>query len=93
MTMFTNTTGFRRKGVKAGSTQGPMRTVTTVITGEPVKRKPKAVMPKGATAGGAMAKYAAERNMPKGATAGGATSYRNVQDLDKKFNRGGKVCK
>ena len=92
MTMFTNTTGVRRKGVKAGSTQGPMRTVTTVITGEPVKRKPKAYKSIGATAGNAVS-YAAERKKPVGATAGGAINYKDVQDLDKKFNRGGKVCK
>ena len=89
--MFTKTTGVRRKGVKAGSTQGPMRTVTTIITGEAVKRKPKAVMPKGATVGGAVTAYAVkEKPMFKGAM---HKSYKSVQDLNKKFNRGGKVCK
>jgi hypothetical protein len=78
MTSFTKTTGVRRKGVKAGSTQGPMRTVTTVITGEAVKQKP----------------MVADRVSQLLKKAGAAQqNYGSVQDLDKKFSRGGKVSK
>ncbi len=90
--MFTNITGVKRKGIKAGSTQGPMRTVTTVITGEPVKQKPKPKKLRGVGQAGAV-------NLKGfGQTVGGASltnaiNYKNVQELDKKYNRGGKVCK
>lgn len=82
MTSFTKTTGVRRKGVKAGSTQGPMRAVTTVITGEPVKKtsKPNYKNPANVVLHGARQRDA-------------VSSFKNVQALDKKYNRGGKVCK
>jgi hypothetical protein len=79
MTSFTKTTGVRRKGVKAGSTQGPTRAVTTVITGEAVKEKPT-------FRGAAFA--VREKPMFKGAA---QKSFRTVQELDKKFSRGGYV--